>query len=46
MGFGIQMVPAKAEDGSRTGRVLEPADNEGRGHLGAKTAIADLRATA
>jgi len=45
MGFVIQMVPGKAEDGSRTA-VLEPADNAARGHVGAKTAVGDPRDTA
>ena len=38
MGFVIQMVPGKAEGGSRTGR-LESSDNAAGGHLGAKTAV-------
>ena len=45
MGFAIQMVPGKAEGGSRTG-VLETPDNAAGGHLGAETAAADLRDTA
>ena len=46
MGFVSQMVPGKAEIGSRTGGVLEPADNAGRGHLGAEPAVGDPRDTA
>ena len=46
MGFVIQAAPGKAEGGSRTAGVLEPADNAARGRLGAKTTVADPRDTA